>query len=360
MSGRKAPQDSRALSPQVLSGTSVWAVAQRALPAQRRGRYVPACGHHPARMAPDLAAHIIHTYTSPGDLVVDPMCGIGTTLVEAVHAGRDGLGIDCEKRWVALAEQNLDLAAAQGAAGVADVVHGDARDLPGALPWPLVATTGTASLVLTSPPYGLAANSHARVRSTRETGRAGMSRRRDAYGEAGDEANLANAGTVQDVMRGFAQILAGAAWLLQPGGRLVVTARPWRENGDLIDLPSMIIEAAEQAGFTHIDRCVALLAGVQEGRLRARPSFLQLMQLRRARTAGSRVHLIVHEDVLVFEVGRGYLSSGKVKVPSPESAGPESPPVDADSRTPAGTHPGQGLGALYRTVAVEADGCADG
>jgi modification methylase len=65
----------------------------------------------------------------------------------------------------------------------------------------------------------------------------------------------------------------------------------------------MIIEAAEQAGFIQTDRCVALLAGVQEGRLRARPSFLQLMQLRKARTAGSRLHLIVHEDVLVFAAG---------------------------------------------------------
>ena len=50
-------------------------------------------------MLPSIAATAIARYTEPGDLVADPMCGIGTTLVEAVHLGRDGLGIEYEDRW---------------------------------------------------------------------------------------------------------------------------------------------------------------------------------------------------------------------------------------------------------------------
>jgi len=34
-------------------------------------------------MLPAIAATAITRYTEPGDLVADPMCGIGTTLVEA-------------------------------------------------------------------------------------------------------------------------------------------------------------------------------------------------------------------------------------------------------------------------------------
>jgi class 3 adenylate cyclase len=41
-------------------------------------------------MAPELARLALDAYTSPGDLVVDPMCGVLTSLVEAIHAGRDG------------------------------------------------------------------------------------------------------------------------------------------------------------------------------------------------------------------------------------------------------------------------------
>jgi modification methylase len=34
----------------------------------------------------------------PGDLVADPMCGIGATLVEAIHLGRDAIGVEYEPR----------------------------------------------------------------------------------------------------------------------------------------------------------------------------------------------------------------------------------------------------------------------
>ena len=58
---------------------SVILVGQRSLAAQRRGRYVTGSGAHPARMAPDLATALINDYTRPGDLVFDPLAGIGTS-----------------------------------------------------------------------------------------------------------------------------------------------------------------------------------------------------------------------------------------------------------------------------------------
>ena len=326
MTGRPTPQEHPPTVGAPLTGTSVWAVAQRAFATQRSGRYVPDSVQHPARMAPDLAAHIIRTYTRPGDLVVDPMCGIGTTLVEAVHAGRLALGLDCEKRWVAIAEHNLDLAGRQGAQTRGDVVHADARTLPEEL----VAQAGTAALILTSPPYGPNNHYHNRIRSTRETGQRGLMHRRDAYGDPDDEANLANV-TPQAMAVGFTEILRASAPLLRGDGYLVVTARPWRENGELVDLPSMVIQAAEAAGFTHIDRNVALLTGLRSDRLIPRPSFLQLTQLRQAWTKGARPHLIAHEDVLVFlAAGLQVFRHGSGPVEILESA----PPGDNYHSTP--------------------------
>ena len=52
-------------------------------------------------MLPAIAATAITRYTEPGDLVADPMCGIGTTLVEAIHLGRDAIGVEYEPRWAA-------------------------------------------------------------------------------------------------------------------------------------------------------------------------------------------------------------------------------------------------------------------
>jgi modification methylase len=45
---------------------------------------------------------------------------------------------------------------------------------------------------------------------------------------------------------------------------------------------------------------VALLAAIRDGGLVARPSFFQLQAVCKARPAGTPMHLIAHEDVLVF------------------------------------------------------------
>lgn len=42
------------------------------------------------------AAYIIEKFTKPGDVVLDPMCGSGTTLLAAVKLGRKAIGIDID------------------------------------------------------------------------------------------------------------------------------------------------------------------------------------------------------------------------------------------------------------------------
>src|SRR5215471_5717383 len=49
---------------------------------------------YPARFSPAFARAAIEAFTSPGDLCLDPHVGGGTTLVEALAAGRNAIGID--------------------------------------------------------------------------------------------------------------------------------------------------------------------------------------------------------------------------------------------------------------------------
>jgi hypothetical protein len=49
---------------------------------------------YPARFSPVFARAAIETFTEPGDLVLDPHVGGGTTLVEALANGREGVGVD--------------------------------------------------------------------------------------------------------------------------------------------------------------------------------------------------------------------------------------------------------------------------
>jgi hypothetical protein len=49
---------------------------------------------YPARFSPVFASAAIRAFTEPGDLVLDPHVGGGTTLVEAIAAGREAVGVD--------------------------------------------------------------------------------------------------------------------------------------------------------------------------------------------------------------------------------------------------------------------------
>ena len=244
-------------------------------------------------MLPAIAATAITRYTEPGDLVADPMCGIGTTLVEAVHLGRDGLGIEYEDRWAALAAANVAHARRQGAAGTAEVIRGDARLLPGLLP---PGTAGRAALVVTSPPYGPSV--HGQVKAEQRRGAEGGVRKYDnRYGQ--DPANLACQG-LDELLAGFTAILAGCAVLLRPGGLAVVTARPWRQHGELVDLPAAVIAAGARAGLVPVARCVALLAGLRGGGSSPGRRSSSSTTSAAPAASGQPWHLIVHEDVLIF------------------------------------------------------------
>lgn len=129
--GRHRPEDGAGRRRLQACELSVWPTAQQTGPVQRRGRYVPESGKHPARMLPAIATQAINAFTEPGDLVFDPMCGIGTTIVEAMHAGRDGMGIEYESRWADLADANITFAHDQGATGRGAVIRGRLPRLQG-------------------------------------------------------------------------------------------------------------------------------------------------------------------------------------------------------------------------------------
>jgi hypothetical protein len=281
---------------QIRSGVqgSVLLTGQTASRDLRRSRYSPASMDHPGKMLPTIARYLIATYTEPGDLVADPMAGIGTTLIEAMHLGRHGIGVEYETRWATLAADNIHLATTHGATGTGDVYAGDARRLPALLP-PEV--HGRIALVITSPPYGPSTHGHVRTPGPR---RGKVRKLHHRYG--GDTANLAYT-EHDELAEGFTQILTGCAAVLRPGGHVGVTARPYRRYGELLDIPGMVAAAGIHAGLTLVEELIALIAGVRDGVLVPRASFFQLKNVRDAIAAGDPQWLIQHEDLLLFRLG---------------------------------------------------------
>jgi 16S rRNA G966 N2-methylase RsmD len=241
---------------------SLWPTAQRSDAAQRVGRYRPDTPKHPARLLPDLAARVITQYSQPGQKVLGLFCGSGTSVVEAVYAGRDAIGLDNDRRWANVAQANLTYARDHGASGTGFVLRADARFLPD-VPRRLCRSV---DLLLATPPTRLTP-----VQPTKRP--------------------RSNEELVRLLHSDLTATLDNCAPLLRPGAIIVITTRMIHRGGQLLDLTFPIARAAEQAGLNMIERAAALRAPIRDAQLRPRTPH------RPRRTRPS----VIHDDVLVYQ-----------------------------------------------------------
>ena len=64
-------------------------------------------GKHPCEKPQSMLGHMIETSSKPGDLILDPFAGSGSTLVAAKAVGRKAVGIELDERWCEVAANRL-------------------------------------------------------------------------------------------------------------------------------------------------------------------------------------------------------------------------------------------------------------
>lgn len=283
---------------------ALWPVAQTNAKSQRAGRYHPDCAQHPGKMLPALARRIVTEYAEPGALVVDPMAGTATTLIEAALAGRRAIGVELEPRWVALARRNAAHVLGPDAHRLVEIRRGDATALADVLG----DVTGRVDLVCTSPPYDREV-AIPNVARWHDEGRLGASLERN---HSADRANLGHArGAAYEAA--MAAVYAGCFALLRPGGILVAVTKHSGQGGRTLDLARLTVALAQAAGFTYLGHVIALHAAIRDGELVARPSLWQGQRVRHDRARGEPAHLVVHEDVIaLIKPDRGAVSTSEV------------------------------------------------
>src|SRR3989442_14426076 len=96
------PERERQWAPQhfQLEATTVWSFPDR-------GHWATHEGGYRGNWSPYIPRNLIERFTAPGDVVLDPMMGSGTTLVECRLLGREGIGIDVNLNAVMLARNRL-------------------------------------------------------------------------------------------------------------------------------------------------------------------------------------------------------------------------------------------------------------
>jgi len=62
---------------------------------------------HPAPFPEELAFRLINMFSFYGDIVLDPFCGTGNTLIAAAKSGRNGIGVDIDPDYCRMTVENL-------------------------------------------------------------------------------------------------------------------------------------------------------------------------------------------------------------------------------------------------------------
>ncbi len=76
-------------------------------------KIIPRADQHPTQKPVELAAHFIKLHTRPGDTVLDPFMGSGTTGVACAQTGRNFIGIEIDAGYFAIAQRRIAEAQAQ-------------------------------------------------------------------------------------------------------------------------------------------------------------------------------------------------------------------------------------------------------
>lgn len=120
-----------------LQTTTVWSFPNR-------GKWLTHNAKYRGNWAPQIPNNLIRIYSKENDIVLDPMVGSGTTMVEAKYLGRHGLGFDIHPEVVKLAQESCKFKCDKCHDPV--IKQGDARDLKSI-------DNESVDLIATHPPY---------------------------------------------------------------------------------------------------------------------------------------------------------------------------------------------------------------
>ena len=71
-------------------------------------KIIPSKDQHPTQKPVALARHFIELHTKPGDTVLDPFVGSGTTGVACMQTGRNFIGIELDPNYYKMAEKRIN------------------------------------------------------------------------------------------------------------------------------------------------------------------------------------------------------------------------------------------------------------
>lgn len=210
---------------------------------ERRKLFPPEVFHHPAKMHLGLARAIIDAYTKPGDHILDPFGGTGTTAIAALSGRRVTL-IELEPNFCSLIVSALALWREMSLeCEPVTVLQGDSRRIMEEL------VSDSFSHVITSPPY---ASTMAKTQYQMPEVPGLRSQVEDAIKYAGKGTSPFNLGRINAFLfnEAMQNIYRQAHRVLQPGGLYVSVTKDYISGGRRMPLGADTIRSCQALGLT--------------------------------------------------------------------------------------------------------------
>lgn len=216
---------------------------------------------------PQIPHQMLLRYTRTGDWVLDPFVGSGTTLIECLRLGRNGIGVELNAGVAARAREIV--AKAPNPHGVAaEIVTGDSTTLDYER---LLAERGVgqAQLLVMHPPY------------------------HDIIHFSDDARDLSNANSVDTFVEQFAQVVARTSPVLERGRYLAIVIGDKYAKGEWIPLGFQVMQAVQSQGYKLKS---IVVKNFDETRTKREQKALW-----RYRALAGGFYIFKHEYILVFQ-----------------------------------------------------------
>lgn len=202
---------------------------------------------HPAPFLIKDIEKLISLFTKKGMTVLDPFCGVGTTLIAARKIKRKAVGIDLSKKYCQLSQKRLN---ELGIKNGYKLINADSLKV-------IKEIKGKVDYCVTSPPYhNILKNNGQGLREKKESKRSGSRTGIEYYSD--DKQDLGNQDSYASFLDLFGLILGEVFKKLRAGGYVTIVISDFTVNKKEICVQSDIVTEMIKHGYEFVGTTVLL------------------------------------------------------------------------------------------------------
>ncbi len=223
-------------------------------------------GEYWGNFIPQIPNQMLLRYTRAGETVLDAFLGLGTTLIECVRLGRNGIGIELNADIARIARARVKMQQRiSGSNANIKILTGDSRKIN------IKKKAGVESvqLLILHPPY------------------------HDVIKFSSDKRDLSNASSVEEYLNMFREVLNNTIPLLDPKRFLVLVIGDKYQKGEWVPLGFLAMNEVLNFGFKLKSIIVKNITGNERGKGLAN-------NLWRYRALKAGFYIFKHEYIMVF------------------------------------------------------------